>query len=614
MRSKGRKKMNSKKHTLTVFLPAIAVALCIFTEAALCQEQTQEKATADEFPPEIVDFVAYENNPVFTGTGEDTWDRKIRERGYILREEENYHMWYTGYNDDRSETKYLGYATSPDGFKWTRHPDNPVFDQSWVEDMYVLKNDDTYYMFAEGRNDIAHMLTSTDRVHWQDHGKLDIRYTNGEPLSPGPYGTPTIWVEGQTWYLFYERDDLSVWLASSTDRKVWTNVQDEPVLSTGPEAYDSKLIALDQVIKYKDRYYAYYHGIGPGVGGQQWGNWTASVAVSTDLVHWKKYPKNPIVVANSPILVHDGCQYRLYTMHPEVRVYFPSVRRAKKASLVAEGAKVEKLAGGFKFTEGPAADAEGNIFFSDIPNNRIHKWSVDGKLSTFREDSGGANGLFFDKDGNLLVCEGGRRRLVSIDLKGNVTVLADKYKNKKLNSPNDLWLDPKGGIYFTDPRYGNKDDLEQDGEHVYYLAPDRKKLIRVIDDMVKPNGIIGTADGKLLYVTDHGSDKTFVYSINPDGTLSNKKPFAPESSDGMTIDNEGNIYLTTMASKTLTSYNTGPSPVSVYNSSGEKIETIEIPERPANVCFGGKDRQTLFITAQTSLYSVRMRIGAATQQ
>ena len=269
-------------------------------------------------------------------------------------------------------------------------------------------------------------------------------------------------------------------------------------------------------------------------------------------------------------------------------------------SVVADGAKVEKLAGGFKFTEGPAADAKGNIFFTDIPNNRIHKWSLDGKplggkLSTFRENSGGANGLYFDKKGNLLACEGGGRRLVSIDPKGNVTVLADKYQNKKFNSLNDLWIAPKGGIYFTDPRYGRRDNLDQDGEHVYYLSPDRKSVIRVIDDMVRPNGIIGTPDGKLLYVTDHGGKKTFVYTINKDGTLSNKKLITSEGSDGMTIDNKGNIYLTTGA-------------VLVYNKKGEKIETIEVPEGPANVTFGGKDKKTLFITARTSLYSVRMRV------
>jgi gluconolactonase len=271
---------------------------------------------------------------------------------------------------------------------------------------------------------------------------------------------------------------------------------------------------------------------------------------------------------------------------------------AEKRSVVAPGAKVEKLAGDFQFTEGPASDARGNIYFSDIPNNRIHKWSLDGKLSTFRENSGGSNGLFVDKKGSILACEGNGRRLVSIDSAGSVTVLADKYEDKRFNSLNDLWIDPNGGIYFTDPRYGPRNDLEQDGEHVYYLSPDRKKLIRVINDMVRPNGIIGTPDGKLLYVADHGGGKTYVYTINKDGTLSNKKLFAPEGSDGMTIDNKGNIYLTTKV-------------VAVYSSKGEKIETIEVPEEPANVCFGGKDKRTLFITARTSLYSVRMRIKGA---
>ncbi len=274
---------------------------------------------------------------------------------------------------------------------------------------------------------------------------------------------------------------------------------------------------------------------------------------------------------------------------------------AERASVVAPAAKVEKLAGGFRFTEGPAADAKGNIFFSDIPNNRIHKWSLDGKLSTFRENSGGSNGLYFDRKGNLLACEGGGRRLVSIDPQGNVTMLAHKYQNKRFNSLNDLWIDPKGGIYFTDPRYGNRDNMEQDGEHVYYLSPDRKKVIRVIDDMVRPNGVIGTPDGKLLYVADHGGRKTFVYKINNDGTLSNKKLFAPEGSDGMTIDNEGNIYLTARV-------------VAVYNKNGQKIETIKVPEGPANLCFGGPDKRTLFITARTSLYSVRMRVKAAEQE
>jgi gluconolactonase len=263
--------------------------------------------------------------------------------------------------------------------------------------------------------------------------------------------------------------------------------------------------------------------------------------------------------------------------------------------LVASGAKVKKLAGEFEFTEGPAADSEGNVYFSDIPNSRIHKWSLDGKLTTFRENSGRANGLYFDKNGNLLCCEGGNRQLTSVSSKGKVTVLADRYDGNRFNSPNDLWIDPKGGVYFTDPRYGSMDGLEQGGFHVYYLPAGEKKVQRVLDDLVKPNGIIGTRDGNFLYVADAGANKTYVYEIQDDGSLANRKLAAPEGSDGMTLDERGNLYLTRGS-------------VRVYSQAGKLIEDIAIPERPANVTFGGKDRQTLFVTARKGLYSVRMNV------
>jgi gluconolactonase len=255
-----------------------------------------------------------------------------------------------------------------------------------------------------------------------------------------------------------------------------------------------------------------------------------------------------------------------------------------------------KLVDGFRFTEGPACDAKGNIYFSDIPNNRIHVWSIDNKLSTFSGKSGGANGLYFDGQGNLLACEGKARRVTSIDSKGNVTTLAAVYNGKKLNSPNDLWIDPRGGVYFTDPRYGKTDGMEQDGFHVYYIVPDRSKVVRVISDLVKPNGIIGTSDGKLLYVADPGDKKTYVYEIKSDGLLGKKKLFAPEGSDGMTLDANGNLYLTN-------------DKVVIYSSKGKRIGDIAVPEKPANVCFGGKDRRTLFITARKSLYTVEMNVA-----
>ncbi|NOY58441.1 MAG: glycosylase [Calditrichaeota bacterium] len=291
-----------------------------------CRKESSPGKSANlhsqEFPSELVDFKPYENNPVFTGTGRDTWDRTIRERGYILKEGNIYSMWYTGYNEDREDdTRYLGYATSPDGINWTRYADNPIYKKSWVEDMIVVKYEGVYYMFAEGKNDIAHWLTSTDKIHWKEQGPLNIRQRDGSPISPGPYGTPTVWIENGKWYLFYERNDLGIWLATSVDHKIWTNVQDDPVLKMGPEKYDQKGMALNQVIEYKGKYYGYYHA----TAYDPWRDWTTNVAVSDDLIHWKKYPHNPIVSGNksSGIVVFDGKQFRLYTMHPDVRVYFP---------------------------------------------------------------------------------------------------------------------------------------------------------------------------------------------------------------------------------------------------------------------------------------------------
>ncbi len=228
----------------------------------------------------------------------------------------------------------------------------------------------------------------------------------------------------------------------------------------------------------------------------------------------------------------------------------------------------------------------------------MHKYAVDGKISVYRDNTGGANGLYFDKKGVLYACAGGDRRVYYFCSAGWGNV-ALEFDGKKLNSPNDLWIDPKGGIYFTDPRYGRaKDDMEQGGEHVYYILPGegtKRKIIRVVDDMVRPNGIIGTPCGKKLYIADHGGKKTWSYKIDEDGTLTDKKLFAEEGSDGMTIDDKGNIYLTNDA-------------VKVYSCEGKRIATIQVPEGPANVTFGGPDKQTLFITARKSLYSIRMNV------
>jgi hypothetical protein len=303
-------------HFLRATLHSLAISLAVLGAVY------GNGARAQEAPFGLVDWKPIAGNPVFAGTGVNTWDRKIRERGYILAGDDRiFHLWYTGYDRDRPETMSLGHATSPDGVHWTRDPRNPIFTGSWVEDMCVVRQDGVFQMFAEGRNDIAHRLSSSDGVHWIDHGSLDIRRTDGSPLSPGPYGTPTAWYENGTWHLFYERRDEGIWLATSRDLKMWTNVKDDPVIARGPEAYDAAAVALNQVVRRGGYYYGFYHATADTSERE----WTTNVARSRDLMHWEKYPGNPIIKNNcsSAILVATPSGDRLYTMHPDVKAYEP---------------------------------------------------------------------------------------------------------------------------------------------------------------------------------------------------------------------------------------------------------------------------------------------------
>jgi gluconolactonase len=268
---------------------------------------------------------------------------------------------------------------------------------------------------------------------------------------------------------------------------------------------------------------------------------------------------------------------------------------------------VEKLADGFQFTEGPTPDAEGNVYFTDQPNDRIHKWSVDGRLTTFMEPAGRSNGLFIDAAGKLWACADGVNELWRIDpATKQHEVMAKGYDGKLLNGPNDVWVRPDGGAYFTDPffkrPYWTRGPMEQEGKQVYFVPNGAKEAKRVTTDLVGPNGIVGSSDGKTLYVADPGQKKTFAYDIQEDGSLTNRRVFCEAGSDGMTLDVEGNLYLTGKG-------------VTVFEKTGEKIAQIDVPESwTANVCFGGKDMQTLFITASKGLYSLKMRVRGDRQQ
>jgi gluconolactonase len=269
--------------------------------------------------------------------------------------------------------------------------------------------------------------------------------------------------------------------------------------------------------------------------------------------------------------------------------------------ILAPDAKLEKLAGAFRFTEGPAADAHGNVYFTDQPNDRILVWTAKGKLETFLEPSGRANGLWIDKNGFLWACADERNELVRIDLKTKErTVVVKDHDGKLLNGPNDVWVAPDGSAWFTNPyyrrSYWKRPPEEQTRRAVYRVSPEGR-LDVVDDDFAQPNGIVGTLDGKTLYVSDIDRRRTYRYDIGAGGRLEKRRVHCEAGSDGMTLDSDGNLYLT------------GKEGVSVYDGSGKLLGTIAVPERwTANVCFGGVDFKTLFITASTGLYSIRTRV------
>jgi gluconolactonase len=278
---------------------------------------------------------------------------------------------------------------------------------------------------------------------------------------------------------------------------------------------------------------------------------------------------------------------------------FDVVGANDRTSLVQPGAGLKKVADGFRFTEGPAADTGGDVYFSDIPNQRIWKWTwEDDSVAVYRENTGEANGLMFDARGRLVICEMGNKRVTRDDMSGTITVLADSWNCGRPNKPNDLWIDAKGGIYFSDFNMGSGAGADE-GLQVYYILPDGEGVVRATDDLAAPNGLIGTPDGKTLYVTDPGAGKTFSYQIGPDASLSGKTLFCSQPADGMAMDQYGNLYLS------------GDTSISVFSPEGIKIEEIAMPGRSTNLTFAGPDRKTLFITLGESVYRLGMAVRGA---
>ena len=290
-------------------------------------------------------------------------------------------------------------------------------------------------------------------------------------------------------------------------------------------------------------------------------------------------------------------------------------KKSHSNEIVAEGEAPVRLADSYSFTEGPATDARGNVYFTDQPNNRIYRWDCEsGEITLFTDQSGRSNGMYFDAQGNLIACADMDNQLWRFDMRstsgrllpqgrknGQAEILITDYRGKLLNGPNDVWISKDGGYYLTDP-YFKRDywtrspERQQPVEGLYYLAPGSKQLLMLDSTLNQPNGIVGTPDGKHLYVAEAKENRILRYDILTDGSLTNRQVFADMGSDGMTIDDRGNIYLTGDG-------------VTVFDKDGQKIAHFPIPEDwTANVCFGGKEHNILFITASKSVYTLKMLV------
>jgi gluconolactonase len=283
-----------------------------------------------------------------------------------------------------------------------------------------------------------------------------------------------------------------------------------------------------------------------------------------------------------------------------------SDQSGKLASILSNDSKVEKVASGFEFVEGPVWNSQGGfLLFSDIPANRIYKWSQEKMVEVFRKPSGNSNGLTYDKEGRLIICEHGTRRVSRIEKDGSYTVLAEKFQGKRLNSPNDVVVKSDGAIYFTDPPYGIKPEQQElPFQGVFRLDPSTKKLALLVEDFPRPNGLAFSPDEKVLYVADSSTEQRHVraFNVRSGGTLSNGRVFAetrskkPGNPDGIKVDTEGRLYVSA-------------SGVWVFDEDGKHLGNIETREMPANLAWGDKDWKTLYITARTSLYRIRLNVA-----
>lgn len=265
--------------------------------------------------------------------------------------------------------------------------------------------------------------------------------------------------------------------------------------------------------------------------------------------------------------------------------------------------QVEKVAAGFRFTEGPVWSHDGFLLFSDVPNDKLWRMIPGQQPAIFRDASDGANGNTFDAQGRLYSCESRTRRVTRTDKTGNVEVLAERWEGKRLNAPNDIVVSKSGHVYFTDPAFGNQaDGRELDFYGVYHITP-QGELRLIAKQQTRPNGIAFSPNARILYVANSDEHNVRAYDVDRNGATSNERVVISDVDgvpDGIKVDEKGNIYVTARA-------------VAVYNSKGKLLTTIETSETPANCAFGDPDLRTLYITARTSVYRVRLDVKGSVQ-
>lgn len=263
--------------------------------------------------------------------------------------------------------------------------------------------------------------------------------------------------------------------------------------------------------------------------------------------------------------------------------------------------KVEKLAGGYRFTEGPVWSREGFLLFSDVPNNRVVKWLPGVGVQTYRDNSAGTNGNTFDIQGRLISCESRNRRVVRKKKDGEWEVLADKYEGKRLNAPNDIVVRKDGHIYFTDPAFGEQiEGRELDFYGIYHITP-KGELSLVAKPKGRPNGVTLSPNGRILYVSNSDERAVYAYDLDGAGKATNERVFLKDIDgppDGIRTDEKGNLYVTA-------------NELAIYSAQGKLLRSIEFAETPRNCAFGDPDFQTLYVTALTSVYRIRLTVKGA---